>query len=955
MKKTAFLLLMLAVSFVGKNPAQSQEFPNPTNLQTVRGAASTLQRSLSLMAESTAEKRNHVKVLFYGQSITEQDWSHAVADDLRKRFPHADLEIENRAIGGHSSQILSKTAEADLYPFYPDLLVFHVYGDHRDYEAIIRRVREQTTADILLQNDHFQRNGKLDEEKDPANLTPANWAPWFNHVFLPGLAEKYDVGLLDQRSVWKTYLEDNQLTPRDLLRDGVHLNEHGNHLMAEIVNSGLQYTPGTTVVEDDRVTTIPINSNDWTGGQLTIPFEGNRVDVITANQGEPREVQVLVDNRNPSDFPNAYCMTKTSGYLGTNWPCLLQIQRGPSPVIPETWSIRITEASDDYNQFRFTVTGSVSGDDGEGTATETFVSNSGRLKIEPRDWNLAYCRKVFEKPLTVDAVIQFDVVPQFNDHFIAKANPDPTRESTVRLIQGISNGQHTLTLIADSDTPITAVRVYRPPFARQTKSTPNVLVLYADDMGFGDLSIQNPASKIPTPNLDDLARQSMRFSNGHSSSGICTPSRYALLTGRYHWRDFHEIVGPFGKSVFDDKRLTLPEMMTAYGYTTAAIGKWHLGWDWDAIKKPNAKPITVSGSKQKSYPPEAFDWDKAIPGGPLAHGFHSYFGDTVINFPPYCWIQNDRVIKAPDAMLDTSKWRPIKEGSWECRPGPMASDWDPYQCLPTITHRGVEFIHAQKDNDKPFFLYFAFPSPHAPIIPNDAFDGQSEAGPYGDFVVETDNACGQLLDALRESGQADDTIVIFSADNGPENYAYVRDATYDHWSAEPFRGLKRDIYEGGHHVPFLIRWPGVTKPGTVSDSLASQIDIMATLADAIDYALPEDAAEDSHSLLPIIRGDSNLVRTAHVHNTYKNAYAIREENWLLIDSKTGYHRKPNQKWETKHLYNADDDQAVELYDLSIDIGQRHNVASHHPDRVRSMQARLKSIRSAKHSAPRFDP
>ncbi len=477
---------------------------------------------------------------------------------------------------------------------------------------------------------------------------------------------------------------------------------------------------------------------------------------------------------------------------------------------------------------------------------------------------------------------------------------------------------------------------------------PNVLILYADDLGYGDLGVQNPHSKIPTPNLDRLAQRGMRFTDGHSSSGICSPSRYALLTGRHHWRDFHGIVNAFGPSAFPSGRLTLAEMLQGVGYRTAAIGKWHLGWDWDAIRKPDVAPITVTqanGRKQQAFSPEAFDWSKPIPNGPLAHGFDYYFGDTVINFPPYCWIENDRVLEAPDTMMDTSKWKPIKEGNWECRPGPMRTGWDPYQVLPTLTAKGVQYIQNQADSQQPFFLYFAFPSPHAPIIPNDAFDGRSQAGPYGDFVCETDHCCGQLLEALESAGLADNTLVIFTADNGPEHYAYARDETYGHWSAHPLRGLKRDIYEGGHRVPLIIRWPGLTKPASVSSALVSQIDIMGTLASYLHAELPRNAAEDSHDLLPLLRGEMDAVRTVHVHNTFANRYAIRDGQWLLIDTQHGYGSARNRAWEARHGYPADDQGPVELYDLQGDLGQRQNVAGAHTQRVAAMQALLQQVRT----------
>ena len=253
---------------------------------------------------------------------------------------------------------------------------------------------------------------------------------------------------------------------------------------------------------------------------------------------------------------------------------------------------------------------------------------------------------------------------------------------------------------------------------------PNIVIIYADDLGYGDLSCQNPESKITTPNLDKLASEGMRFTDAHSSSGICSPSRYALLTGNYHWRRQHGIVNAFGTPFFKEGEFTIATMLKSQGYTTAAIGKWHLGWNWDAVKKPGAKPIKTG--KSSSFGPDAFDWTKSVPGGPLDRGFDYYFGDGTINFPPYCWMENDKVLKAPTEMLDL-KGMKTKEGSWEFRPGPMVKDWNPYEVLPTLCKKSVEYIKSQSA-DKPFFLYFALPSPHAPIIPNDEFDGKTKAG-----------------------------------------------------------------------------------------------------------------------------------------------------------------------------------------------------------------------------------
>lgn len=478
---------------------------------------------------------------------------------------------------------------------------------------------------------------------------------------------------------------------------------------------------------------------------------------------------------------------------------------------------------------------------------------------------------------------------------------------------------------------------------------PNVLILYADDMGYGDLGAQNVNSKIPTPYLDTLASESMRFTDGHSSSGICTPSRYALLTGRYHWRKFHGIVQPFGESVFAAEELTLPEMLKEKGYDTACIGKWHLGWDWAAIRKPEAGPVKHNAKGHKTeLMASDYDWSKSVPDGPLAHGFDHYFGDSVINFPPYAWIQDDKLLVAPDTQMSEDGWKPLKEGNWECRGGPMVTGWDPYENLPELTRRAVSYIEGRKDDVDPFFLYFAFPSPHAPIVPAEEFEGISQAGPYGDFVAQTDWSCGQILRALEDAGMTDDTIVIFTADNGSEHYAYPREAKYDHWSSEPFRGSKRDLYEGGHHVPFLVRWPGKIQAGSVSEALISQVDIMATLEAAATADRAANARGDSLNMLPVWLGESESVRAEVVHNTNAKHYAIRQGDWVLINARTGgYSGNRSIEFLKKRGYAPDDGLPVKLYNLENDLTQHKNLAQEFPEKVKSMKSLLERIRQEK--------
>jgi len=474
-----------------------------------------------------------------------------------------------------------------------------------------------------------------------------------------------------------------------------------------------------------------------------------------------------------------------------------------------------------------------------------------------------------------------------------------------------------------------------------SQSSPNIVIIYADDMGYGDLACQNSDSKIPTPNLDKLANQGVRFTDGHSSSGICTPSRYALLTGRYHWRDFHDIVKSFGESKFDSKRLTMPEMLKDKDYRTACIGKWHLGWNWEAIR--------VS----EGLAPDAFDWSKPIPDGPRDHGFDYYFGDDVPNFPPYTWFENDRVLAEPTVpLVETPK---TAEGGWEAREGPMVPDWKFDEVMPKLTERAVEWIGRQKKSDKPFFLYFPFTSPHAPIVPTKDFLGKSKAGGYGDFMVQTDWTVGQVLKALDDNGFADNTLVIFTSDNGPERYAFERVRKYTHRSMGELRGLKRDIWEGGHRVPFVVRWPGVIEPGRVSNALISQIDLMATFAGIVGYDLPADAAEDSFDQLSVWKdnADKTIVRHSHVHNTFKDKYALRKDNWVLIDYRTGSMSKIPDWFIKENKYDVEMPNGG-LYDLNEDIGQRKNYIEKYPEKATELRKLLEDIRSKGHSAPRLD-
>ncbi len=483
---------------------------------------------------------------------------------------------------------------------------------------------------------------------------------------------------------------------------------------------------------------------------------------------------------------------------------------------------------------------------------------------------------------------------------------------------------------------LAAVLVLQTGGPEHVEQRPNVLLVYADDMGWGDLGVQNEDSKIPTPNLDRLAAEGMRFTDAHSSSGICTPSRFALLTGMHHWRRFHEIVNAFGPSVFLPEDLTMAEMFQQSGYDTACIGKWHLGWDWAALRREGAEPIRGRG-----YAPDDFDWSQSIPGGPLAHGFDHYFGDDVPNFPPYGWIRDDRMVTAPTLPL---RVQPAPtEGSAESRPGPMVEGWRQDMVMPRLTVRVTEWLKEPARSDKPFFLYFPWTSPHAPITPAGEYRGTTEAGGYGDFLHQSDDHLGEVLQVLETEGLTENTLIVFTSDNGPEAYAYARTRDSDHSSTGPLRGLKRDVFEGGHRVPFIVKWPGQIKSGTTSPALISQVDLMRTFATILNHPLPPETAQDSLNQLPVWRSQTPSVRHHHVHNTYAGVWALRKDNWLYLDSPKGTHNRI-PTWYSQQESLKESPKGAWLFDLSQDLAQRKNLLDSHPTLAATLAAELKAHR-----------
>jgi hypothetical protein len=458
--RTLGFLFLVCVACLRPGRLLADAYPPPPPWQPESTQRENLRRSLTLLNESTPENRKTVRVLFYGQSITEQAWWEEVARYLRVTYPNANLIISNLAIGGHASQRLVKTAEADLYPFQPDLLIFHVYGSHIEYENIIRRVRERTCADILMQTDHITRDDSLTEETDRQKLTPKQWDPWMNHVFLPDTATHYGACRADIHKLWKQYLQANHLKAGDLLKDGVHLNAQGEWLMAELLKPYLAPLPPKPGYDSDnagrvRTVAIPASPEDE---QVRLEFSGTRVDAIFQPNAKGR-AKVLIDGKPPSAIPELYGFTRVSAFPNSSWPILLKVD-SQTPLIAEEWTIQVTSQSPDGKQCDFALRGSVSGEDGAGSSTNRFASKSGRVVIAPDDWNLAYCVEVFHRQLPASHTLSWRAVLHGADAVEPPGTP-PNVEAAVTLAQGLPPGNHKLELRGERlGALLQAVRVY---------------------------------------------------------------------------------------------------------------------------------------------------------------------------------------------------------------------------------------------------------------------------------------------------------------------------------------------------------------------------------------------------------------------------------------------------------------------------------------------------------------
>ncbi len=468
---------------------------------------------------------------------------------------------------------------------------------------------------------------------------------------------------------------------------------------------------------------------------------------------------------------------------------------------------------------------------------------------------------------------------------------------------------------------------------------PNIVVILADDLGYGDVQCLNPAGKISTPCLDRLAAAGMIFTDAHSSSAVCTPTRYGLLTGRYNWRSRLKsgVLGGMSPPLIEPGRLTVPAFLQQQGYHTACIGKWHLGMAWSL--KPGEVPF--HDNIENGEHGWRVDFSQPIAGGPNDVGFDYFFGIAAsLDMVPYTFIENDRVTEIPTE----NKAFPLMLGRTDrmTRRGPAAASFEAEDVLPTLTRKAVEYLEqhaADSKAGKPFFLYVPLNAPHTPIAPTKEWRGKSGLNFYADFVMQTDASVGAVLDALDRFALAHDTLVVFTSDNGCSPEAKFDELlAKGHNPSAQFRGTKADIFDGGHRVPFLVRWPGRVQPGTTSDQLICLNDLFATCAEMLGKTLPNTAAEDSVSILSALEGRAATpLREALVHHSINGSFAIRQGHWKLVlcpDSGGWSVPRPGSP-DAKAL------PPVQLYDLSQDIGETNNVQALHPEIVTRLTNLLK--------------
>lgn len=452
----------------------------------------------------------------------------------------------------------------------------------------------------------------------------------------------------------------------------------------------------------------------------------------------------------------------------------------------------------------------------------------------------------------------------------------------------------------------------------EKQKQPNIVFILADDMGYGDVSYFDNNSKLKTENLDRMAQEGVVFTDAHSSSSVSTPTRYGILTGRYNWRSTlkNNVLYGYDKALIPADRETMASMLRKNGYTTAGIGKWHLGWDWD----------NIDAGKNK------VDFSKPVQNGPTTRGFDYFYGFCgSLDMAPYVYIENDMPTSLPDRET-------VNEGKYSWwRKGPTGADFVHEEVLPNLVDRACNYIKEKAKADQPYFLYLPLPAPHTPILPTEEFRGKSGIGEYGDFVLMVDAMVGKVLQAVKESGEDGNTIVVFTTDNGCSPAAGIKEMeAQGHRPNSIYRGHKADLFDGGHRIPCILRWPEGTKPHEVRQTVCLT-DFYATFAAINGYKLMDSEGEDSYNLLPAIVSETEIdpIREATVHHSIDGQFTIRQGDWkLLLSASSGGWSAPTPT-DTLAL---DSLPPIQLYNMKDDPSETTNVEAEHPEIVSRLRA-----------------
>lgn len=452
----------------------------------------------------------------------------------------------------------------------------------------------------------------------------------------------------------------------------------------------------------------------------------------------------------------------------------------------------------------------------------------------------------------------------------------------------------------------------------EKQKQPNIIFILADDMGYGDVSYFDNNSKLKTENLDRMAQEGVVFTDAHSSSSVSTPTRYGILTGRYNWRSTlkNNVLYGYDKALIPADRETMASMLRKNGYTTAGIGKWHLGWDWD----------NIDAGKDK------VDFSKPVQNGPTTRGFDYFYGFcSSLDMAPYVYIENDMPTSLPDRET-------VNEGKYSWwRKGPTGADFVHEEVLPNLVDRACNYIKEKAKADQPYFLYLPLPAPHTPILPTEEFRGKSGIGEYGDFVLMVDAMVGKVLQAVKESGEDGNTIVVFTTDNGCSPAAGIKEMeAQGHRPNSIYRGHKADLFDGGHRIPCILRWPEGTKPHEVRQTVCLT-DFYATFAAINGYKLMDSEGEDSYNLLPAIVSETEIdpIREATVHHSIDGQFTIRQGDWkLLLSASSGGWSAPTPT-DTLAL---DSLPPIQLYNMKYDPSETTNVEAEHPEIVSRLRA-----------------